>query len=780
MALRTIPGATQPTIPGATQPLIPGATQPLIPGATQTFFPGATQPLIPGATQPPTKSDRSMLTMSDDNVMLRQIQGTHAPSGRSMLTMSDDNVMLRQIQGTHAPSVREVDVKPLFHLVEDILDRATLQVDTIFLGSQAKREIEEKAHQANLVAMVDSLAYIIDRISCEISYKALGGSDAHQTTLAIFNLVSEFSWDAKLVLALAAFAMNYGEFWLLAQIYTSNQLAKSMAILRQLPSILEHTGPLKPKFDALNNLINVMVDVTRCVVAFNDMQPNYISQDIPALTTALAHVPTAVYWTIRSVVACAAQITSLTSLSHEMYSISTTEAWELSTLAHKLKNIHEHLKKQLDICYQYIDDKRSIEAYQMLKNLFETIQIDNMKVLRALIYARDDLLPLVDGSTKKRVSLDVLRRRNVLLLISGLNMATDELSILEQIYNDSRLHPTRQESQYEVVWIPVVDRSIQWTDAMQNQFETLKLSMPWYTVHHPTLIERHVIKFIREDWHFKNKPILVVLDPQGKVACPNAIHMMWIWGSNAFPFTTLREELLWREETWRLELFLDAIDPLILNWAKEGKYIFLFGGDDVEWVRKFANTAKNVAQTARIPLEMAYVGKSSKKEAVRRVTATINVEKLSYFWQDPAMVWFFWIRLESMLLSKIQLGRADDQDPMMQEIKKLLSYDKMGSWAILCKGSNAVVNGHGTTVLPALLEYDIWKDQVAVKGFDLAFKDHHGKLHDIAQPCCRFEFPMAAGRIPEGMKCPECNRMMEKHITFLCCHDDGTVPGSIF
>jgi len=59
----------------------------------------------------------------------------------------------------------------------------------------------------------------------------------------------------------------------------------------------------------------------------------------------------------------------------------------------------------------------------------------------------------------------------------------------------------------------------------------------------------------------------VVLDPQGKVVCPNALYMMWIWESNAFPFTSLREESLWRDETWRLELLVDGIDPVILNWV---------------------------------------------------------------------------------------------------------------------------------------------------------------------------------------------------------------------
>ncbi|KAJ7013975.1 protein SIEVE ELEMENT OCCLUSION B-like [Populus alba] len=696
----------------------------------------------------------------------------------SMLTMSDDNVMMKQIVGTHAPDGREVDVKPLLHLVEDILKRATQQIDTSLTTSQAHAEMEDKTHQVNFVSMLDALSYTIDRISCEIAYKALGGTDAHATTVSLFNMLTSYSWDAKLVLTLSAFALNYGEFWLLAQIYSSNQLAKSMAILRQLPSIMEHSGPLKPRFDAINNLIKVMMDVARCVVEFKDLPPAYISNEVPALSTAMAHIPTAVYWTMRSVVACAAQITSLTTMGHE-FSMSTNVAWELSTLAHKLSNILDHLRKQLDTCYQYIDEKRNVESFQMLKNLFEMIHIDNMKVLKALIYAKDDIQPLIDGSSKKRVHLDVLRRKNVLLLISALDMSNDELSILEQIYNESRHQGARLNSQYEVVWVPIVDRSVQWSDPMKGKFESMQSSMPWFTVYHPSLIEKAVIRFIKEVWHFRNKPILVVLDPQGKVVCPNALHMMWIWGSNAFPFTSLREESLWKDETWRLELLVDGIDPEILNWIKEGKYIFLYGGDDEEWARKFTNTARAVAQAARIPLEMVYVGKSSKREKIRRVIATITVEKLSYVWQDLTMIWFFWTRLESMLYSKIQLGKLDDHDPMMQEIKKLLSYDREGGWAVLSNGSNVVANGHKTTALQTLLEYDLWKEQVPVKGFDLAFRDHQGRIHDISRPCCRFDFPMTTGRIPGTMKCPECNRTMEKFSTFLCCHDE-VIPDELF
>lgn len=116
---------------------------------------------------------------------------------------------------------------------------------------------------------------------------------------------------------MAAFAVNYGEFWLVAQLYSSNPLAKGLAILKQLPEILEYTDTLKPKFEALTNLIKAMLDVTKCIVEFKELPSQYITPDTSELVTANAHIPIAVYWTIRSIVACASQIMGLIGMGHE-------------------------------------------------------------------------------------------------------------------------------------------------------------------------------------------------------------------------------------------------------------------------------------------------------------------------------------------------------------------------------------------------------------------------------------------------------------------------------
>ncbi|KAI3793880.1 hypothetical protein L1987_36503 [Smallanthus sonchifolius] len=691
----------------------------------------------------------------------------------SIFSASDDNVIMKQVLDTHLPDGTDVDVKPLVHIVEDILRHATINaaIDADSTSLVAHTDVA-KSHQTNAHMILHALSHIIDKLACEMSFKCLSGVDGHTTALALFHEVGNYHWDAKLALILAAFALNYGEFWLLAQIYSSNQLAKSMAILRQVPMIMEHSAPLKPRFDALGKLIRAVIELTQCIMQFKELPSSYVSTDAPAMAKALNTVPTAVYWNVRGIIACAAQITSLTSMGHE-YGISSTEmqSWELSSLTLKINHLLDFLKEQLKECHRFIGDRKELDFRHSFNQLFETIHIDNMKIPKIILNWKDDPLPLFDGATKKRVSLEVLRKRNVLLLISGLDMSRDELSILEQIYSESRVPGSRMDALYEVVWVPIVDPNIEYNEAMDMQFEDMRKTMPWYSVYHPSNIDRAVKRSIGDRWHFRSKPILVVLDPQGRELSPNAIHMMWIWGSAAFPFTTAKEAALWREETWRLELLVTIIDNNILNWIREDKYIFLYGGDDIEWIRKFTSNARAMATAARIPLEMAYVGKSKKKENVRRATATINVEKLSYYWTDPSMVWFFWTRLESMLFSKIQLRQADDQDPIMLQIKKLLSYDKDGSWALLCRGSTILTTGHGSTMLQTPADFDLWKEHIPNRGFDLSFKEYHDKLHVAANNCCRFEFPISAGRIPEGMRCPECHRLMEKYTAFLCCHD---------
>ncbi|KAJ3683318.1 hypothetical protein LUZ60_013545 [Juncus effusus] len=698
---------------------------------------------------------------------------------RHLFSTSDDSMVMKQITGTHLPDGRDIDVKPLLRVVEDILHRATPTV--IVTPPTHMEHLEDRVNQGEAIGMLEALAYTIHKISCEITCKCSGsGSDAHATTMVLLNQLSCYDWDAKVVLAMAAFAVSYGEFWLTAQLYTINPLAKSVALLKQLPDIIEHTEILKPRFDAVNHLIKAMLDVTRCVIEFKQLSDEFTGTDWQEMSTAQAHIPTAVYWTIRSIVACSSQIIGLIGLGHE-YISSTTEAWELSSLAHKLNNIHGHLKKELDQCRHHIEEKQHLEAFQALVRLFDTIHIDNIKILRALFYSKDEH-PLIDGSTKKRVSVEVLRRKIVMLFVSDLDISNEELFVLIQIYNDTH---GGNERRYEVVWLPIMDRHQPWGPAKEEGYNRLASNMPWHYMHNPTMIDHAVVRYVRQAWHFDKKPMLVVLDPQGKMVCPNALHMMWIWGSLAFPFTSAREEALWKDETWRLELLVDEIDPLILSAIRDDRFVCLYGGEDMEWIRRFTSVMRRIAQEAGIPLDMVYVGKSNPKEKVRKAMTTISSEKLSGYWQDATMVWFFWVRLESMLHSKMQLhdkpltpiSHNDDgtvtveDDPILNEVMSLLSFDSGGHpWAVISHGSLNMVRSDGRKLLECLGQFDTWKDSIETEGFVPALRRALEPYH-THEHCTRLILPGDAGRIKERVICAECKKPMERFVLYQCCND---------
>lgn len=135
-------------------------------------------------------------------------------------------------------------------------------------------------------------------------------------TEAIFKKLKTFSWEAKAVLTLAAFALEYGDFWHLAQHYGKlDKLTKSVAILKRVSILIKHEILEKRKaaVTELNNLIMETYHVIGYIFELEHLLQQNNPNDVPTLTTAIKKIPTAVYWTIYSIVACTAEINRLTS-----------------------------------------------------------------------------------------------------------------------------------------------------------------------------------------------------------------------------------------------------------------------------------------------------------------------------------------------------------------------------------------------------------------------------------------------------------------------------------
>jgi hypothetical protein len=67
-------------------------------------------------------------------------------------------------------------------------------------------------------------------------------------------------------------------------------------------------------------------------------------------------------------------------------------------------------------------------------------------------------------------------------------------------------------------------------DAERNIFDFLSNSLLWYSVRRPWMLYSAVVNYIKQEWNYKNVPLIVVLDSQGMVRKSNAMDMVFIFG----------------------------------------------------------------------------------------------------------------------------------------------------------------------------------------------------------------------------------------------------------
>ncbi|GAY47249.1 hypothetical protein CUMW_103170 [Citrus unshiu] len=359
------------------------------------------------------------------------------------------------------------------------------------------------------------------------------------------------------------------------------------------------------------------------------------------------------------------------------------------------------------------------------------------------------------------LNIEVLRRKHVLLLISSLDLSDEEILVLH-LYRE---HKAREEFDYAIVWLPIVDRSIAWDEGYRQKFEQLQAMMPWYTVQHPTIIEPAVVKSVEV---FKEG------DPSASGSTredfePKRFSHVVDMGKFGFPFSAEKEHA-WKAESWRLELLIDDIDATILEWMKEERFVCLYGGEDIEWIRQFTNSAKAVARAAQINLGMAYVGKNNAKEKLGKISSIIIQENLSHTLADSTAMWFFWARLESMLYSKLQHGATVENDRILKEVTTVLSFDgSEQGWAIFWKGTtHEMARAKGKVATDCMVEFEKWKDDAYQNGFVPGLNNY---LERVRTPdhCNRLILPGIHGPIPETVACADCGRVMEMFFLYRCC-----------
>ncbi|KAI5397977.1 hypothetical protein KIW84_063694 [Lathyrus oleraceus] len=568
-----------------------------------------------------------------------------------------------------------------------------------------------------------------------MSCKAPGEEIAYKTTLSILNKLSNYSWVAKGVLTLSAFALEYGDFWLLSQYQSTEPLAKSLGIIKRVPQLTKPQA-LKKHRNAileLNNLIKATWQVIDIIIELERLNSHHDIKEVPALAPALEQFPVDVYWVIITIVAIVTQFECLTTDSDKRQ--------DLSQFGQKINIIISKLRKHVSQITIQIDEA---EYNKLLKKLFQT-PTEIMEVFKVLIFWKNTpKTPIIyDGSTKTLVNIEVLKKKDVFLFISTLEISQEDMSILIPIYD----HMKKTGSQHKIVWVPIVE---EWSDRLKKKFDSLKSKMPWYVLHHFAHIKG--IKYIKEELHFKQKPLVVVLSPHGKIIHQNAFHMIQVWGVKGFPFSKSKEESMTQELMWVDSLLVDI--DIKIKWEEE-KYVIIYGGKDKEWIQQFTKYAGILANDARI----------------KQVKTSIDLFCLES--QQPNVVNNFWKKVESLFVTKMH----EKTNTVTQQVEKLLSYKNETGWAIVTKGSVVTSVGHGTTVLKTVAEFDKWKDVLINKGFEFAFREHHHKVASTVHLCSHLEIPNVAGKIPDFIECPDCHRTMEVFISYKCCHNGDKVNG---
>ncbi|KAI4317948.1 hypothetical protein L6164_025769 [Bauhinia variegata] len=664
------------------------------------------------------------------NALLHHSDHDH-DKDRNPLTLSDEQI-LEEIYETHVHSDTKFDIESLFILVDNILKRSTHVVDGVLQGTHANLDhLEEKIPKANYNPPLCTLK----NISSEISCKTPGDVTAHRVTVAILQKLKEYSWDAKAVLTLAAFAQEYGEFSLLAQLQSTNTLAKSVAILNKVPALTKPAAVQKHRnaIIELNNLVKVTLQVIEAIFELEKLT-TYDVRDVPALETAIEQIPVDVFWTIITVVSIVIQIHALTD--------ELDEKQELFPYGQKINTILAKLRKQIAL----INEQKEYAEYQ--KSIWKLLKTPTeiVEVFKLLFFWKNvPKTPIYDTTTKTLVELDVLKKKNVFLFISTLDITEDEYNDLYPVYEK-----IKTETSYTILWVPIVE---QWTDDLKKKFEILKAKIPGFVLQHFEPIVG--LNFIKEKWQFKKKPLFVTLSPQGKVLHENAFHLLQVYGIKGFPFTKTIEEKITKETSW-IESLVKDIHPKIQQWIREERYIFFYGGKDKDWIQQFTKHATAIANDASV-------------KGLKITIELFNVEN-----EPQNKVGRFWKGVESLFLTSVTTTTTT----ITQDVQKLLSYKNESGWSVLTKGSQVVVAGHGTSFLQTLVEFDKWKVNLPKLGFEVVVNDHHKHVVKATHRCSHLEVPQVAGKIPEIIKCPECDRPMEVFVSYKCCHDKSAASAT--
>ncbi|XP_051144247.1 protein SIEVE ELEMENT OCCLUSION C [Andrographis paniculata] len=709
-------------------------------------------------------------------------------SAQPSLSSIKEELLVREITFTHNPDDRYLDAEVLLRLIEAASHPMTMtqkdlesHIDTI-----STRDID-------LTGSEGPLSLVIYNVSNQIVSQCLGQENLHDKTLSLLKALGHHRWDAKVVITLASFVQSFTLFRLISQLKSDNALAAALATFKRIPRA---ATVLNPRFKAVNKLINTMLKVAKIIIRFEGMSVQHELLDADVLGITKSRIYAATYWIFRSILMCSLQFryAELDDEQHNSavrYSDKAVIAtWGLHTVGSKLSGLCSGLGEHVDKCQQQIDAR----LYdKLLSILSKENHGDNQKTLRAL-FASQNELPVRNSSTGDKCGILELRNKVVMLLISKPNlMPLDKIFLLVQRIHD---HPQRKtlEGSYAIVWLPV-SSSREWSVEEKCSFEFLSNRLPWFSSRRPWLLNLTVAKYIQREWKFEEEAIMVVLNENGMVSNTNAMDLVWIWGLEAFPFSSSREKEMWEQENWMQDLLVAAG----LGAEAVKNQVCICGSADIVWMREFAGMMKKAIKRGGrgrgrgSEVEVIYVGCRKAGEDVKAIIECIEEEELCRS-LTLRMVQLFWAKLESIRRRRgrfLVRGEGDDSGSIAAKLAELVEVEENGNWAVvMSRGADVVKLDDDADRLKecCLLQLfpPLWGKKSASSSSSSASSGAEGLLGAVRSalqrrrpPRCCSDHSQASvmpydhlheaeAEDEEGMRCGECRRRLDKFVVYKC------------
>ncbi|XP_031091252.1 protein SIEVE ELEMENT OCCLUSION B-like [Ipomoea triloba] len=739
----------------------------------------------------------------DESIIREQVLSTDNHDGRHFNTnfiLSDAEKILRLGMGT----TEEVLVEKLNQVVE---------LDNIY---------EQLSYHIRQVSIE-----IVSGLNAKMA------NQQHSTTIGILRKLCWYSWEDKMVLMLAAFSIIYGGYILLDSRLCKG-VPKLGGLAKKLGSLIQNNLVETPPSyvqKVVVDCLNSMLELTKCVVELK--QCPYYSPP-PSVVLALPMATYWIATTLINVSAACACDTQHFKVHHqnELEELTTLIAKILATFSPELTKKKAEESFQILRHAWYYNSSNRVELFKLIFNVKDDDEeIFKRDFWHGLNYWRDhqtDLLLITSGFDISHEQIDFLNwyYGNASPYIIWIPIMKHNATWTSE---DEHHFEKVKEKMCDLFWLNDPQKRLlpQFPRFVKEELFP-KFKMRWGeeailvsidrkgrivhpNVMHMILTWAHYIqentigvqrlynitplieKEVKEGTSGVNR-VVPEIDQMIRDFLHNIEDRINAWASSieskiqevqdqSTPYHSDREKDLWQQETtWSLHLLApkfqsyQAIGGLINDWIQEEKYIFLYGGNDIKWVQEFTSKVREVGSKIQLNIELVYVGRNKK---IRRI---IDEKRMTHSpLHNSKSIWWFWTRLRSMFLSRIHyldvtncLVKEYNNDEILQGLKKLLAYESTNTtiegWALLSKGAKVIVCGHGTKMLQVMNEYQIWKENIAPKGFGQAFKDHHDMIFMNRHSCCTLEYPINLDQIPENETCHECSRSMHKFLTFTCCH----------